>query len=120
MNICNSQELRPDGTVIGGGWLNVGDEKSIDSLYTCGQLVLDPACIVTGLSPIPGLNGEIVAGRNFSNCEFIDIENELSRGLFLKFLGRMDGSRFDFSGSIDRNALVMEITDDAARQALSN
>ena len=120
MNICNSKELRPDGTVIGGGWLNVGDEKSIDSLYTCGQLVLDPACIVTGLSPIPGLNGEIVAGRNFSNCEFIDIENELSRGLFLKFLGRMDGSRFDFSGSIDRNALVMEITDDAARQALSN
>ena len=120
MSVCNSQEIRPNGTVIGGGWLNVGDEKSIDSLYTCGQLVVDPACIVTGPSPIPGLNGEVVTGRNFSNCEFIDIENELSRGLFLKFLGRMDRSSHDYSGSIDRNALIMEPTDDAAREALSN
>ena len=32
----------------------------------------------------------------------------------------MDGSIYDYSGSIDRNALRMEQTDDAARQALSN
>jgi hypothetical protein len=121
MNLCYSKDLRPDGTVVGGGWLNVGDNKiNIDPLYTCGQLVVDPACIVTGPSPLPGLNGEVVTGRNFSNCEFVDIETELSRGLFLKFLGRMDGSIYDYSGSIDRNALRMEVTDDAARLALSN
>ena len=119
MNLCYSKDLRPDGTVIGGDWQPL-DPNSIDPLYTCGQLVVDPACIVTGPSPIPGPNGEVVTGRNFSNCEFIDIETELSRGLFAKFLGRLDGSKYDYSGSIDRNALIMEQTDDAARLALSN
>ena len=117
MNICYDQNLRPDGTVIGGTWQALGDETTIDSLYTCGQLVVDPACIVTGRSPLPGLNGEVVTGRNFANCEFIDIETELSRELFLKFLGRQDGSVNDYSGSIDRKALRMEVTDDAARLA---
>ena len=120
MNICYDQTLRPNGTVHGGTWQAVGDEATIDSLYTCGQLVVDPACIVTGPSPLPSPNGEVVNGRNFANCEFIDIETELSRELFLKFLGRMDGSVNDYSGSIDRTALRMEVTDDAARQALSN
>ena len=117
MNLCYSKDLRPDGTVIGGVWLPL-DPNSIDPLYTCGQLVVDPACIVTGPSPVPDPNGEVVTGRNFSNCEFIDIETELSRGLFAKFLGRLDGSKYDYSGSIDRNALIMEQTDDAARLAL--
>jgi len=120
MNICYDQTVKPDGTVHGGTWGGVGDELNVDSLYTCGQLVVDPACIVTGPSPLPGNNGEVVTGRNFSNCEFIDIETELSRGLFAKFLGRMDGSKHDYSLAIDRNALIMEQTDDAARLALSN
>ena len=117
MNECYDKDRRPNGTVIGAGWQNWEDGKTIDPLYTCGQLVVDPACIVTGPSPYPGLNGEVVTGRNFSNCEFIDIETELSRGLFLKFLGRMDGSINDYSGSIDRNALIMEQFDLAARLA---
>jgi hypothetical protein len=56
-----------------------------------------------------------VTGRNFANCEFIDIETELSRGLYAKFLGRLDGSVHDYNGVIDRTALRMEVTDDAAR-----
>jgi hypothetical protein len=120
MNICYDQTVKPDGTVHGGTWGRVGDELNVDSLYTCGQLVVDPACIVTGPSPLPGLNGEVVTGRNFSNCEFIDIETELSRGLYAKFLGRLDGSVHDYSAVIDRTALRMEVTDDAVRQALSN
>ena len=122
MNKCYDQTVRPNGTVHGGTWQLVGDEttKTPDSLYTCGQLVVDPACIVTGPSPLPGFNGEAMTGRDFSNCEFIDIETEFSRGLFAKFLGRLDGSMHDYSGALDRNALRMEVTDDAARQALSN
>jgi hypothetical protein len=58
-----------------------------------------------------------VTGRDFSNCEFIDIETEMSRGLFAKFLGRLDGSTHDYSSVIDRLALTMEETDDAARLA---
>ena len=115
MNICYDQTVKPDGTVHGGTWGRVGDELNVDSLYTCGQLVVDPACIVTGPSPLPGLNGEVVTGRNFSNCEFIDIETELSRGLYAKFLGRLDGSVHDYSAVIDRTALRMEVTDDAVR-----
>ena len=122
MNICYDKTVKPDGTVHGGTWQTLGDEttKTPDSLYTCGQLVVDPACIVTGPSPLPGNNGEVVTGRNFANCEFIDIETELSRGLYAKFLGRLDGSVHDYNAVIDRTALRMEVTDDAARQALSN
>ena len=122
MNICYDKTVKPDGTVHGGTWQTLGDEttKTPDSLYTCGQLVVDPACIVTGPSPLPGLNGEVVTGRNFANCEFIDIETELSRGLYAKFLGRLDGSVHDYNAVIDRTALRMEVTDDAARLALSN
>ena len=120
MNICYDQTVKPDGTVHGGTWGRVGDELNVDSLYTCGQLVVDPACIVTGPSPLPGNNGEVVTGRNFANCEFIDIETELSRGLYAKFLGRLDGSVHDYNAVIDRTALRMEVTDDAARLALSN
>ena len=39
---------------------------------------------------------------------------------FAKFLSRLDGSAQDYSGAVDRQALVMEQTDEAARQALSN
>ena len=122
MNICYDKTVKPDGTVHGGTWQTLGDEttKTPDSLYTCGQLVVDPACIVTGPSPLPGNNGEVVTGRNFANCEFIDIETELSRGLYAKFLGRLDGSVHDYNAVIDRTALRMEVTDDAARLALSN
>jgi hypothetical protein len=101
-------------------WVFADDGISIDPLYICGQLVVDAACIVIGTSTIPNLKGEFDANRNFANCEFIDAEKTLSRELFLKFLGRLDGSIYDYSGSIDRRALVMEQTDDAARLALSN
>ena len=95
------------------------DGNSIDPLGTCGQLVVDQSCIVSSSFYDNELKMNMTM-RDFQACEFIDVENDLSSELFAKFLSRLDGSAQDYSGAVDRQALVMEQTDDAARQALSN
>ena len=61
-----------------------------------------------------------VTMRDFQACEFIDPEKDLSSELFAKFLSKIDGSAQDYSGAVDREVLIMEQSDDAARLALSN
>ncbi|HIF74208.1 MAG TPA: hypothetical protein EYQ33_04145 [Gammaproteobacteria bacterium] len=95
------------------------DGNSIDPLGTCGQLVADKSCIVSTSFYDNELKMNVTM-RDFQACEFIDVENGLSSELFAKFLSRLDGSAEDYSGAVDRQALSMEQTDDAARQALSN
>ncbi len=95
------------------------DGNSIDPLGTCGQLVVDKSCIVSTSFYDNELKMNVTM-RDFQACEFIDVENDLSSELFAKFLSRLDGSAQDYSGAVDRLALSMEQTDDAARQALSN
>jgi len=95
------------------------DGNSIDPLGTCGQLVVDKSCIVSSSFYDNELKMNVTM-RDFQACEFIDLENDLSSELFAKFLSRLDGSAEDYSGAVDREALVMEQTNAAARQALSN
>jgi len=95
------------------------DGNSIDPLGTCGQLVVDKSCIVSSSFYDNELKVNMTM-RDFQTCEFIDVENDLSSELFAKFLSRIDGSAQDYSGAVDREALIMELTDDAAREALSN
>ena len=93
------------------------DGNSIDPLGTCGQLVVDKSCIVSTFFYDDELEMNMTM-RDFQACEFIDPENDLSSELFAKFLSRLDGSAQDYSGAVDREALKMEETDDAARLAL--
>ena len=95
------------------------DGNSIDPLGTCGQLVVDQSCIVSSSFYDNELKMNVTM-RDFQACEFIDLEKDLSYELFAKFLSRIDGSAQDYSGAVDREALVMEQTNAAARQALSN
>ena len=95
------------------------DGNSVDPLGTCGQLVVDKSCIVSSSFYDNELKMNMTM-RDFQACEFIDVENDLSSELFAKFLSRLDGSAQDYSGAVDRVALLMEQTDDAARLALSN
>lgn len=95
------------------------DGNSIDPLGTCGQLVVDKSCIVSSSFYDNELKVNMTM-RDFQTCEFIDVENDLSSELFAKFLSRIDGSAQDYSGAVDREALIMELTDDAAREALGN
>ena len=97
----------------------VDDGNTIDPLGTCGQLVVDKSCIVS-MSAYDSYRKADVITRDFQACEFIDAEKDLSSELMAKFLTRIDGSAQDYSGAIDGNALSMELTDNAARQALSN
>ena len=93
------------------------DGNSIDPLGTCGQLVVDKSCIVSTSFYDNELKMNMTM-RDFQACEFIDPENDISSELFAKFLSRLDGSAQDYSGAVDRQALKMEQTDDAARLAL--
>ena len=93
------------------------DGNSVDPLGTCGQLVVDKSCIVSTSFYDNELEMNMTM-RDFQACEFIDPENDLSSELFAKFLSRLDGSAQDYSGAVDREALKMEQTDDAARLAL--
>lgn len=102
-----------------GGKTFGDDGNSIDPLGTCGQLVVDTSCIVSSSFYDSELKMNTTI-RDFQACEFIDVENGLSREVFAKFLGRLDGSAQDYSGAVDRKALLMEQTNNAARQALSN
>ena len=102
------------------GWIIFSDDGySIDPLETCGQLVVDKSCVVSSSFYDNELEVNVTI-RDFEACEFIDIEKDLSYELFAKFLSRLDGSAQDYSGSVDRQALLMEQTNAAARQALSN
>ena len=95
----------------------IDDGSTVDPLGTCGQLVVDKSCIVSD-SFYDSERGGTVIIRDFQACEFIDPENDLSSELMAKFLSRLDGSAQDYSGAVDRGALKMEQTDDAARLAL--
>ena len=95
------------------------DGNSIDPLLTCGQLVVDKSCVVSSSFYDSELKVNTTI-RDFQACEFIDVEKDLSYELFAKFLGRLDGSAQDYSGTVDRQALLMEQTNNAARLALSN
>ncbi len=102
-----------------GGLSFADDGSSIDPLETCGQLVVDKSCVESSSFYDNELEVNVTI-RDFEACEFIDIEKDLSYELFAKFLSRLDGSAQDYSGSVDRQALLMEQTNAAARQALSN
>jgi len=97
----------------------IDDGKTIDPLGTCGQLVVDKSCIVSSSDYDNELKMNVTM-RDFRACEFIDPEKDLSSELMAKFLSRMDRSAQDYSGAVDKKALRLEVTDDAARQALSN
>ena len=51
---------------------------------------------------------------DFRNCEFIDIDAELSRELFRSYLENFDG---EYNSAINFDALVMEQTDDSLRSS---
>ncbi|MFL2850053.1 MAG: Ig-like domain-containing protein [Pseudohongiellaceae bacterium] len=102
-----------------GGLSFADDGYSIDPLETCGQLVVDKSCVVSSSFYDNELKVNTTI-RDFGACEFINVEKDLSYELFAKFLSRLDGSAQDYSGSVDRQALLMEQTNAAARQALSN
>ena len=95
----------------------IDDGSTVDPLGTCGQLVIDKSCIVSD-SFYDSERGGTVIVRDFQACEFIDPEEDISSELMAKFLSRLDGSAQDYSGAVDREALKMEQTDDAARLAL--
>lgn len=97
------------------GGVSFGDDgNAIDPLGTCGQLVVDKSCIVSSSFYDNELKMNMTI-RDFQACEFIDVENELSYELFAKFLSRLDGSSQDYSGAVDRQALLMEQTNDSLR-----
>ena len=97
------------------GGMTFGDDgNTIDPLGTCGQLVVDKSCIVSSSFYDNELKMNMTI-RDFQACEFIDVENELSFELFAKFLSRLDGSSQDYSGAVDRQALLMEQTNDSLR-----
>ena len=51
---------------------------------------------------------------DFRNCEFIDIDSELSRELFLRYLKDFDG---EYNSAINFDALVMEQADVSLRSS---
>ena len=58
------------------------------------------------------LKGALGISKNSKDCEFIDIDTELSQELFQSYLEDFDG---EYNSAINFDALVMEQTNDSLR-----
>ena len=80
-----------------------------DAGNLCKPILRDESC---------GIKSEIFglpeAMWDFRNCEFIDIDAELSRELFRSYLENFDG---EYNSAINFDALVMEQTDASLRSS---
>ena len=80
---------------------------SYDAGNLCKPILRDESCGIK--SEIFGLPETM---WDFRNCEFIDIDSELSRELFLRYLKDFDG---EYNSAINLDALVMEPADASLR-----
>ena len=86
-----------------------GTNPSYDAGNLCKPLLKDKSCGIK--SEIFGLPEMM---WDFRNCEFVDIDSELSRELFKSYLEDFDG---EYNSAINFDALIMEQADASLRDS---
>ena len=100
LNVCKTVSIVTAPTVT---------NPKYDAGNLCKPILRDKSCGIK--SEIFGLPETM---WDFRNCEFIDIDSELSRELFLNYLEDFNG---EYNSAVNFDALVMEPTDASLRSS---
>jgi hypothetical protein len=98
LNACKTTSIVTKPTAINPNW---------DAGNLCKPILKDKNCGTK--TEIFGLPEEM---WDFRNCQFIDVDTEISRDIFKSYLNDFDGV---YSGAINFDALTIEVTDPSLR-----
>ena len=102
LNTCKTINIVTAPTAINPNW---------DAGNLCKPILKDKNCgTKTEIFGLPE------AMWDFRNCQFIDVDAEISRDIFKSYLNDFDGA---YSGAINFDALTMEVADSSLRNVVN-